>query len=412
MACCALGGRHCRRCPAGRTQRLGLQGNRAIELRQQQAKQVLQTTFPHVPVIIDAPVQMQRELDLLRSNSGALSANDLEALLAASAGRACKVTEGLQYQDQQLRISELDLSPATERRAQIYPGQRLSAATRRSRTGARRQRLAMKQKNALKAALAPLGQRWSALARREQNLLLLAASVVLLALLWWLALAPAVHSLRTAPARHAAAELELRNMLQVQAQAELRQQPQSNSADARMQLEQSLKTELGSSAQLRWRNRADQPDPDRRAGTGPLAGSGARQQPSVAEMKLNRILGEGADGAAITRWSGNLLLELPGNAGAPGWPGHEPVPVTPRQPSPAQTARGGRSRSPRPWAWAVPCWALAGGAGPGAAAWLAAARSVSANQFTAGPRASRRSRLGLVLTGSKDSQDRAACPRV
>ena len=60
--------------------------NRAIELRQQQAKQVLQTTFPHVPVIIDAPVQMQRELDLLRSNSGALSASDLEALLAASAG--------------------------------------------------------------------------------------------------------------------------------------------------------------------------------------------------------------------------------------------------------------------------------------------------------------------------------------
>lgn len=64
----------------------------------------------------------------------------------------------------------------------------------------------MKQKNALKTALAPLRQRWSALAQREQNLLLIAAhSVVLLALLWWVALAPALHSLRTAPARHAAA---------------------------------------------------------------------------------------------------------------------------------------------------------------------------------------------------------------
>jgi general secretion pathway protein M len=37
---------------------------------------------------------------------------------------------------------------------------------------------------------------------------------------------------------------------------------------------------------------------------------------SVAEMKLNRILGESVDGAAVTRWSGNLLLDLPDNAGA------------------------------------------------------------------------------------------------
>ena len=86
--------------------------NRAIELRQQQAKQVLQTTFPHVPVIIDAPVQMQRELDLLRSSSGALSASDLEALLAASAGiQGVQNAKSLQYQDKQLRISGLDLSP-------------------------------------------------------------------------------------------------------------------------------------------------------------------------------------------------------------------------------------------------------------------------------------------------------------
>lgn len=86
--------------------------NRAIALRQQQAKQVLQTAFPHVPVVIDAPVQMQRELDLLRSNSGTLSAGDLEALLAASAGiQGVQNAKSLQYQDRQLRISGLDLSP-------------------------------------------------------------------------------------------------------------------------------------------------------------------------------------------------------------------------------------------------------------------------------------------------------------
>ena len=86
--------------------------NRSIAQRQQQAKQVLQTTFPHVPMIVDAPVQMQRELDLLRSNSGALSASDLEALLAASAGiSGVQNAKSLQYQDKQLRIAGLDLSP-------------------------------------------------------------------------------------------------------------------------------------------------------------------------------------------------------------------------------------------------------------------------------------------------------------
>ncbi|MEX8194094.1 type II secretion system protein GspL [Comamonas guangdongensis] len=85
--------------------------NRAIAQRQQQARQVLQTTFPQVPVIVDAPVQMQRELEMLRSNSGALSSSDLESLLGASAvigGMSNAKT--LQYQDKQLRISGLELS--------------------------------------------------------------------------------------------------------------------------------------------------------------------------------------------------------------------------------------------------------------------------------------------------------------
>ena len=151
--------------------------------------------------------------------------------------------------------------------------------------------------------------------------MLLAASVVLLALLWWLALAPAVHSLRTAPARHAAAELELQNMLQMQAQAELlRQKPQGNSADARMQLEQSLKTELGSSAQLQWLGNRAQVSLSNAAAPALarwLAQVRDNSHASVAEMKLNRNPGESFDGAAVTRWSGNLLLDLPGNAGAP-----------------------------------------------------------------------------------------------
>ena len=65
---------------------------------------------------------------------------------------------------------------------------------------------------ASRQSLAPLRARWNALAPREQNMTLLAGGVVALALLWWVALAPALHSLRTAPERHAQADRQLRQM--------------------------------------------------------------------------------------------------------------------------------------------------------------------------------------------------------
>ena len=176
----------------------------------------------------------------------------------------------------------------------------------------------MSQMNSLKTALAPLQQRWNALAQREQNLVLMAGSIVLLALIWWIAIAPALNSLRTAPARQAAAESQLQTMLQMQAQAELlRQQPQDNAADIRNLLEQSVKTELAASAQLQWLgNRAqvtltNAPAP---ALARWLTQVRDNSHASVAEMKLNRAAGNAADASALTRWSGTLLLDLPGNA--------------------------------------------------------------------------------------------------
>ena len=84
--------------------------NKDIAQRQQLTKQTLQETFPRIPVIVDAPVQMQRELDLLRSASGALSASDLESLLAASSQiPGIQSAKTLQYQDKQLRIEGLSL---------------------------------------------------------------------------------------------------------------------------------------------------------------------------------------------------------------------------------------------------------------------------------------------------------------
>lgn len=44
---------------------------------------VLTSTFPQIPVIVDAPLQMARELAVLQQASGAVSGRDLEAMLSA-----------------------------------------------------------------------------------------------------------------------------------------------------------------------------------------------------------------------------------------------------------------------------------------------------------------------------------------
>lgn len=55
----------------------------ALGAKQQAVTQTLQKTFPQVTLVLDAPVQMQREVARLQQASGALSAGDLETLLAA-----------------------------------------------------------------------------------------------------------------------------------------------------------------------------------------------------------------------------------------------------------------------------------------------------------------------------------------
>jgi general secretion pathway protein L len=43
----------------------------------------LQNTFPHVSLVVDAPLQMQREVDALQQKSGLASSTDFEPLLSA-----------------------------------------------------------------------------------------------------------------------------------------------------------------------------------------------------------------------------------------------------------------------------------------------------------------------------------------
>lgn len=73
----------------------------------------LSDTFPHVPLIVDAPVQMERELTQLRQRSAGAQRHDLEPLLAAlgpvlPAGHSPRQID---YNGRQLRLHGLTLSP-------------------------------------------------------------------------------------------------------------------------------------------------------------------------------------------------------------------------------------------------------------------------------------------------------------
>lgn len=59
--------------------------NRELSERRQALSTTLTTTFPQVRAVMDAPVQMQKQLDLLRINAGSVGEQDLEALLGAAA---------------------------------------------------------------------------------------------------------------------------------------------------------------------------------------------------------------------------------------------------------------------------------------------------------------------------------------
>ena len=92
--------------------------------------------------------------------------------------------------------------------------------------------------------------RWNALARREQQAVLVALVLVLGAVLWWVALAPALSTLRSAPQQQRLLETQLQHMQLLQQQAKtLQAQPPLTLAESRRLLEASVKT-LGPTAQL------------------------------------------------------------------------------------------------------------------------------------------------------------------
>lgn len=92
--------------------------------------------------------------------------------------------------------------------------------------------------------------RWSQTSAREQRLVMAAIALLLGALLWWVALAPALRTLRSAPAQHRALDAQLQQMQRLRAQAvSIQGQPALAQDEARRLLEASVKP-MATTAQL------------------------------------------------------------------------------------------------------------------------------------------------------------------
>ena len=100
-------------------------------------------------------------------------------------------------------------------------------------------------------AMNQLRARWAALEARERRLIAIGAGLVAVALIWWIALAPALKTLREAPAEHAKVDAQLQQMTTLQAQAKaLQSQPRANRDESMRALEGSVRTGLGATAQI------------------------------------------------------------------------------------------------------------------------------------------------------------------
>ena len=152
-----------------------------------------------------------------------------------------------------------------------------------------------------------LQARWAGLAPRERLLVGGAAGLVGLALLWWVALGPAITTLRTAGEQHRVLDAELARMQRLQAQAKAMQSaPRQNPEEAMRQLEAAIRQQLGTSA--RYVIAGDRVTVTL-ANTQPAA---LAQWLSQVRTNARAIPGE----AKLTRnasggWDGSVVLALP-----------------------------------------------------------------------------------------------------
>ena len=85
----------------------------SLAAKREAVQRVLTTTFPQVKVVVDAPLQMEKEVALLRQSAGASSSRDLEAMLGelAAVAPAQRQLTSIDYSGGELRAKGLASSP-------------------------------------------------------------------------------------------------------------------------------------------------------------------------------------------------------------------------------------------------------------------------------------------------------------
>lgn len=159
--------------------------------------------------------------------------------------------------------------------------------------------------------LMPLQARWTQLESRERTLVIAAVSVVGVALLWWIAVAPALGTLRQADAQQRSLAAQVQKMQSLQAQAQtIASQPKINRDDALRALEASVKA-LGPTAQLNIAG-------DRATVTLRSTGADALAR-WLSQARVNaraipseaRLTRSAASAAGPATWDGTVVLSLP-----------------------------------------------------------------------------------------------------
>jgi general secretion pathway protein M len=147
---------------------------------------------------------------------------------------------------------------------------------------------------------------WRQLKMSEKRLILLAFWLIVTALIWWLAIAPALKTIKEAPAQHRTLDTQLQSMRALSAEAKnLQSQPKLGLDEAQKALQSAVTQRFGASAQLNLTGeRANltlkNANPQELALWLTQARVNARALP--AEAKLNK----NGDG-----WDGTLVLNLP-----------------------------------------------------------------------------------------------------
>ena len=162
---------------------------------------------------------------------------------------------------------------------------------------------------------------WAGLGAREQRLVGIAGLIVGIALLWWVAIAPALTTLRTTGQQHAAIDSQLQSMRVLANQArDLRANRPLSYDESLRNLESSVKQTLGSGATLAVTDsRASVSlravNADALALWLNQARINARVVPS--EMRLTRTASATTSAAAgtststVSSWDGTMVLTLP-----------------------------------------------------------------------------------------------------